>query len=147
MNILVILILVPIIGSLHVCLIKDVLDHRRVVCLGLFYSIIVFCISLYLWFVFNNDSLGFQFVARFDVISDLNLGFVLGVDGVSLYFIILTALLTPICILMAYNNILYLVKEYVVCFLIMESLLFLVFLVLDLLGFYIFFEVFWYLCI
>lgn len=65
---------------------------------------------------------------------------VLGVDGVSIYFILLTALLVPICVLISLNSIRFLVKEFLICLLFMELMLIGVFIVLDLVGFYVLFE-------
>lgn len=67
-------------------------------------------------------------------------GVILGVDGISLFFIILTALLTVICVLISTRSVKHLVKEYLVCLLLMAVLLIGVFSVLDLIGFYILFE-------
>lgn len=64
----------------------------------------------------------------------------IGVDGISLFFVILTTFLTPICILISRNAIKTYIKEYMICFLLLELLLILVFCVLDLVLFYIFFE-------
>ena len=61
-------------------------------------------------------------------------------DGISLFFFILTALLTPICVLISRNSIKSLIKEFVLCLLVIEILLMGVFTVLDLVGFYILFE-------
>lgn len=65
---------------------------------------------------------------------------VLGVDGISIFFIILTALLMPICILISVKSIKYLIKEFLLCLLFLEVLLIGVFSVLDLVGFYVLFE-------
>ena len=65
---------------------------------------------------------------------------ILGVDGISIFFIILTALLIPICVLISFNSIRFLVKEFLLCLLFIEVLLIGVFLILDLVGFYILFE-------
>ncbi|MGI9535084.1 MAG: proton-conducting transporter membrane subunit, partial [Thermodesulfobacteriota bacterium] len=64
----------------------------------------------------------------------------MGVDGVSIFFIILTALLMPICVLISLNSIRFLIKEFLLCLLFIEVLLMGVFLILDLVGFYILFE-------
>lgn len=65
---------------------------------------------------------------------------VLGIDGISIFFIILAALLMPICILISVKSIKYLIKEFLLCLLFLEVLLIGVFSVLDLVGFYILFE-------
>lgn len=65
---------------------------------------------------------------------------IFGVDGISIFFIILTALLTPICVLISLKSIKYLIKEFLLCLLFIEVLLMGVFTILDLVGFYILFE-------
>lgn len=98
--------------------------------------------TILLWVSFDGDG-PFQGVKSLEWISRLEPGFgfvVLGVDGMSIFFIILTALLIPICILISLNSIRFLVKEFLLCLLFIEVLLMGVFLVLDLVGFYILFE-------
>lgn len=69
-----------------------------------------------------------------------NLELILGVDGISIFFIVLTALLIPVCILASWDSVKHMVKEYIICLLMLEGLLFLTFTALDLISFYIFFE-------
>lgn len=69
-----------------------------------------------------------------------NLPVYIGIDGISLLFIILTTFITPICILISRNAVKIYIKEYMICFLLLETLLILTFSVLDLILFYIFFE-------
>ena len=118
-------------------------------------SLLTFLISLLLWIEFDSSSAVFQYtngITSPSVFSDVTLAkaassssfsalnFALGVDGISLFFIILTTLLVPICILVSWNNIETYVKEYCIAFLVLETLMVTVFSVLDLLLFYIFFE-------
>ena len=70
----------------------------------------------------------------------MNINLSLGVDGISLFFLLLTTLLMPLCLLASWNSVKIYVKEYFIAFLIMESLLIVVFSAMDLLLFYIFFE-------
>lgn len=73
-------------------------------------------------------------------LGDSTLNFILGIDGISLFFVILTTFLIPVCLLVGWKSIEIYVKEYVIAFLFMESLMIAVFSVLDLLLFYVFFE-------
>ena len=73
-------------------------------------------------------------------IPSSNINFYLGVDGISLFFVILTTLLVPLCILASWESIKIYVKEYMIAFLLMETLLIIVFTILDIVLFYIFFE-------
>ena len=105
-----------------------------------FISIIVsmetFFLSIFLWFLFDKSTSDFQFCEiYFWSFQEI----LLGVDGISLFLIILTTFLIPLCILTNWNNSLFF-KEYVISFLLIESFLIFIFSVLDLLMFYIFFE-------
>jgi proton-translocating NADH-quinone oxidoreductase chain M len=108
--------------------------------IALYTSIITFLISLLLWIKFDNSTAKFQFVDFYTWIPLSNINYYVGIDGISLFFIILTTFLIPICILTGWDSIKNHVKEYMILFLILESILINVFCVLDLLLFYIFFE-------
>jgi proton-translocating NADH-quinone oxidoreductase chain M len=82
----------------------------------------------------------FQFVSKFLWVPTLNLNFVLGIDGISLFFVLLTTLLIPLCLLVSWKSVKVNLKEFLVAFLVMEFFLIGVFCILDLLLFYIFFE-------
>ena len=73
-------------------------------------------------------------------VPTLNLNFVLGIDGISLFFVLLTTLLIPLCLLVSWKSVKVNLKEFLVAFLVMEFFLIGVFCILDLLLFYIFFE-------
>ena len=104
------------------------------------FSCLAFTISLFLWVFFNKSIGAFQFVEKFSWISILNVNFPMGVDGISLFFIILTTLLIPICLLTSWESVKGDLKKYLIAFLVMEFFLIGVFCILDLLLFYIFFE-------
>jgi len=82
----------------------------------------------------------FQFVSKFLWIPTLNLNFTLGIDGISLFFVLLTTLLIPLCLLVSWKSVKINLKEFLIAFLVMEFFLIGVFCILDLLLFYIFFE-------
>jgi proton-translocating NADH-quinone oxidoreductase chain M len=107
-------------------------------------SLFNFLISLILWVEFDNSTSKFQFFQNFTWFqTDLSFStfnFVFGLDGISLFFVILTTFLIPVCILVSWQSITAYVKEYCIAFLLLESLMIAVFSVLDLLLFYIFFE-------
>ena len=138
-NLLPILVLLPILGSIFLLFVsnKNVTFIRQ---FGLFVSFLVFFLSLFLWLFFDCTYVRFQFVYDFIWVSSSNLNFSLGIDGISIFFLLLTTLLIPLCLLASWNSVTKSVKEYVIAFLIMESFLILVFSVRDLLLFYIFFE-------
>lgn len=109
---------------------------------GLEWGVLILTGSMFLWLCFDRDG-PFQIVKNLEWISRVEPGFsfmVLGVDGVSIYFILLTALLIPVCVLISWNSIRYMIKEFLICLLFMGLLLMGVFIVLDLVGFYILFE-------
>jgi proton-translocating NADH-quinone oxidoreductase chain M len=99
-----------------------------------------FFLSLGLWVFFDNASAHFQFVETYLWIPFSNFHFTIGIDGISLFLVILNTFLFPVCILASWEAIQTNVKEYMMAFLFMETLLTGVFSVLDLLLFYIFFE-------
>ena len=138
-NLLPILVFLPLFGSVILLFVpnKNVNAIRQ---FGLFVSFLVFFLSLFLWLFFDCQYVRFQFVYDFVWISSSNLNFSLGIDGISIFFVLLTTLLIPLCLLASWNSITKSYKEYVIAFLCMESFLILVFCVRDLLLFYIFFE-------
>lgn len=138
-NLLVCILILPLIGVLFLSVIPSSnLVLLRVVALNI--SCLTFIFSLFLWVFFNKSVGTFQFVSKFLWIPILNLNFVLGVDGISLFFILLTTLLIPLCLLVSWKSIKINLKEFLIAFLVMEFFLIGVFCILDLLLFYIFFE-------
>ena len=83
---------------------------------------------------------GFQFEEKFDWVPALGIGYHMGIDGISLFFVLLSTLLTPICILASWESIKVRVKEYMIAFLVLETFMVGMFCALDLALFYVFFE-------
>ena len=106
--------------------------------MSLIVTLIVFVLSLALWQSFDPSDPGFQFVVNMPWIGD-NIGYRVGVDGISVLFVVLTALLMPAAILASWD-IEMRVKEYMIVFLVLETLMIGVFTTLDLAMFYVFFE-------
>lgn len=100
----------------------------------------VFVFSLFLWLGFDQSTSKFQYVVDWLWLPIANINLVLGVDGISLFFIILTTLIFPLCLLASWSFDKGNLKTYLISFLSMELVLILVFTNLDLLFFYIFFE-------
>jgi proton-translocating NADH-quinone oxidoreductase chain M len=96
--------------------------------------------SLMLWGFFQNSIGSFQFVLNFFWFPMLNLNISLGIDGISLFFILLTTLLIPLCLLASWNSVSFNLKEFLIAFLILDFLLIASFCALDLIVFYILFE-------
>jgi proton-translocating NADH-quinone oxidoreductase chain M len=108
--------------------------------IGLFSSFFVFFLSLFLWVFFDKEYARFQFVYDFAWIQSSNLNLSIGIDGISIFLVILTTLLIPLCLLASWDSVKIAHKEYGIAFLLMEALLVLCFAVRDLLLFYICFE-------
>ncbi len=133
------LILTPLVGALILLFISE-RKYSLIRNIALNFSLITFLLSTFLWVGFDTYSSKFQFISKVYWLSSLNINFILGVDGIGLLFVLLTTLIFPICILSSWKNIKKNMKEYMILLLIMESLLILVFTILDLVLFYVFFE-------
>ena len=108
--------------------------------IALYTCLINFIFSIFLWLQFDKLTIGFQLVNKLGSIPFSNIDVYVGVDGISLFFILLSTFLIPICILLSRNSVKVYIKEYMICFLLLEWLLILTFSILDLVLFYIFFE-------
>jgi len=104
-----------------------------------FLFFIFFC-SLFLLLNFDNSTTKFQFVVDFPWFNQFNINCSFGIDGISLFLVLLTTLLFPLCLLSNWHSINFQLKNYFICFFLMEAFLICVFCVLDLILFYIFFE-------
>ena len=135
------IILVPFIGSLFIFATrgdqKDIERNSKYI--AIFSSITNFFISLFLWYSFDPSTADFQFIENKIWIEGF-INFQLGVDGISILFILLTTFITPICVFSAVNSVKFKIKEFLIAILIMETLMIGVFCSLDLVIFYLFFE-------
>ena len=138
-SIILYIILIPIIG-IFLLLFTSNVAVRRLHAIAFNTTMINFVVSTFLWIQFDKLTTTFQFVHKLGWIPFYNINIYLGIDGISIFFILLTTFLTPLCILISRNSLKTKIKEYLICFLILEILLILVFSVLDLILFYIFFE-------
>lgn len=162
------LLLIPIIGSLFLVPLKE-LDSRELVGapeslkiqnenrkqlmkqIALITSIVNLIVAIFLWIQFDPSTTQYQFIEEYTGLSLYNqignieislpfIHFYVGIDGISIYFVLLTAFITPVCILSNWEDITTKIKYYLISFLILETLQIGVFVVLDLLVFYVFFE-------
>ena len=138
-NIISYILILPLLGIFLIIIIPS-WNKNLLKKVSLLFSFITFILSLFLWIWFNKSVGNFQFVEKITWIPTLNLNFTLGIDGISLFFVILTTLLIPLCLLVSWNSIKNNLKEYLIAFLLLDFFLIAVFCVLDLLLFYIFFE-------
>lgn len=140
--ILITLLIIPLIGvsMVYTRLTYDLsnLEIKRIKTISLSTSILNLLISLIVFILFDFSSNQFQFVQEYHEISKFD--FYLGLDGLSIYFVLLTTIITPIALLSNWNSIQDNIRSYVIIILLLETLLLAVFLVLDILLFYIFFE-------
>ena len=135
------LILLPSIGALFILLSKskDQSNYQSSKYVALFVSFANFFISLYLWYIFDPNITDFQFVENRPWLPGF-INYKVGIDGISILFIVLSTLITPLCIVSVNKTINTKLKEFLIAILIMESLMIGVFCSLDLVIFYLFFE-------
>lgn len=106
-----------------------------------FFSVFIFFVNLFFWVLFDNSCIGFQFLFNFSWFSSTNFSLTFGLDGISLFFTLLTSFLIPLCLLSAWDLKSYLETRFFFgLFLIIESFILIVFSTLNLFVFYIFFE-------
>jgi NADH-quinone oxidoreductase subunit M len=131
----------PLVGVLFILLINDDSENarRNIRAIALWTTGITFIISLFIWTGFDNAEPGFQFVEKFAWL-DSGISYHMGVDGISMLFVILTTFLMPLCILASWESIEKRVKAYMIAFLLLETLMIGVFCALDIVLFYVFFE-------
>src|SRR5438094_1667609 len=134
------LLIIPLIGCLALVPITEgsALNNSRMKKIALATSLINFLVSVVLWAEFDSNTTQYQFVQEFNQLSFCHLN--VGIDGISLYFVLLTTFITPICILSNWDDIKKRLKYFLISFLLLETLQIAVFVVLDLLLFYVFFE-------
>ena len=132
----------PMIGVLFILLIRGnpEVEARNTRAVALWTSLITFAVSMGIWVKFDNAIVGFQFEEKAVWMESLGLAYHLGVDGISMFFILLSTLLTVLCIAASWISITERVKEYMISFLVLETLMIGMFSALDLVLFYVFFE-------
>jgi NADH-quinone oxidoreductase subunit M len=131
----------PLVGAFLILLIRDegAAARRNIRNVALLTTVFTFVLSLLIWIGFDNNYAGFQFVEKVDWL-DSGISYHMGVDGISMLFVILTTFLMPLCVLASWESIQSRVKEYMIAFLLLETLMIGVFCALDLVLFYVFFE-------
>jgi len=134
------LILLPTIGAVFLFFTKSK-DEKNITVkyVALFTSLVNFFLSIYLWILFDQSTSKFQFIEDRIWIENF-INYKVGVDGISILFVLLTTFITPICIISVNNSIKTRLREFLIAVLIMESFMIGVFCSLDLVVFYLFFE-------
>ena len=134
------LILLPTIGALFIFFVRSSnSQYQSSKYVALFITLANFILSLYLWIVFDKFIVDFQFVEEREWISGF-VNYKVGVDGISILFILLTTFITPICVITVNATIKNRLKDFLIAILILETFMIGVFCSLDLVVFYLFFE-------
>src|SRR5713226_3447435 len=132
----------PILGVLFIMRLRgaaeEVANNARWI--ALWTSLATFLLSVYVWWQFDPTSADFQFVERARWLPQYNISYHMGVDGISLFFVLLSTFLTPICVIASWAPITTRVKEYMIAFLVLETMMVGMFCALDFVVFYMFFE-------
>ncbi len=133
---------VPLAGALIIFIINGeaIQVARNARWVALWTSLFAFAFSLYVWLAFDRGSSQFQFVERVEWMQDFGIIYQMGVDGISLPFVLLTTVLSLICVLASWEAIQTRVKEYMISFLVLETMMVGTFCALDFVAFYVFFE-------
>ena len=135
------IIFIPLIGALFILVTKE--EQKAVVknskYVAIFSSLTNFFLSIFLWYSFDTSTSEFQFVEEKNWMEGF-INFQLGIDGISILFILLTTFIAPICIFSGIHSIKFKIKEFLIAILVMETLMLGVFCSLDLVIFYLFFE-------
>ncbi len=131
----------PLVGAFLILLIRDegTAARRNIRNVALLTTVFTFVLSLFIWAGFDTGYPGFQMVEKAEWLG-AGVSYHMGVDGISMLFVILTTFLMPLCILASWESVENRVKEYMIAFLILETLMIGVFCALDLVLFYVFFE-------
>ena len=135
------IIFIPLIGALFIFVTKGEQKNveRNSKYVAIFTSLANFFLSILLWYFFDNSTPDFQFIEEKKWMAGF-INFQLGIDGISMLFILLTTFIAPLCIFSGIHSIKFKIKEFLIAILVMETLMLGVFCSLDLVIFYLFFE-------
>lgn len=137
------LIFLPLVGAVLILVLArgdEAVVARNSRWTALWTSAVNFVLSLFIWVHFDTTTADFQFVEYAVWMPAFNINYKMGIDGISMLFVLLTTLLTPICVLSSWECIQNRVKEYMISFLVLETFMIGMFCSLDMVVFYIFFE-------
>lgn len=137
--ILSLLIFLPVFGGIALLMMRSD-DVKNIKIMALIISLLELVCTLPLWFAFDKTTFNMQFVERHSWIELFNIEYYLGLDGISVLFVMLSALITILCILVSWNSIQTKIKEFFVAILLLEGAMIGVFCSLDFFLFYIFWE-------
>ena len=132
-------ILSPLVGIILLFFVPNK-EKRLLKLIAFDFSCFSFIGFIFLWTCLDKSVSKFQFINKLILLPLFNVNLTIGIDGISLLFLLLTTLLIPLCVLSAWNSISFNLKEFLILFLLLNFFLINVFCSLDLLTFYIFFE-------
>ena len=133
------LIIFPTVGAIFILFGRSSSNYNAAKYISLFVSLANFILSIFLWYEFDKNNSGFQFVEERLWLEGL-INYKIGIDGISILFIILTTFITPLCIISVNSTIKNKLKDFLIAILVMETMMIGVFCSLDLVIFYLFFE-------
>ena len=135
------IIFIPLIGAIFVLLSRGNLKNteKNAKYVAIFSTLVNFLLTIFLWYSFDPTTPNFQFIEKRDWLNGF-INFQLGIDGISILFILLTTFIAPICVFSGIGSIKFKIKEFLIAILLMETLMLGVFCSLDLVIFYLFFE-------
>ena len=132
--------LLPFLGAVFILIFNNKKsENNNAIYVSLFTSFVNFFLAIFLWYIFDSSSAEFQFLEEKKWINGY-IKFKFGIDGISILFIVLTAFITPICIISCINSVKIRLKEFLIAILVLETFMIGVFCSLDLVIFYLFFE-------
>jgi NADH-quinone oxidoreductase subunit M len=131
----------PLVGVVLLLLMRDdsAAGRRNVLNISLITTVVTFLLSLFIWAGFDNSNPGFQMVEQHAWLGT-GISYHLGVDGISMLFVILTTFLMPFCVLASWHSVEKRIKSYMIAFLLLQVVMTGVFVALDIVLFYVFFE-------
>ena len=131
----------PLVGALLILFIRDDSPNarRNILNVSLLTTVFTFVLSLFIWIGFDNSNPGFQMVEKAEWLGT-GISYHLGVDGISMLFVILSTFLMPFCVLASWHSVEKRLREYMIAFLLLEVFMVGVFVSLDIVLFYVFFE-------
>ncbi|MFM2043699.1 MAG: hypothetical protein RLY86_2275 [Pseudomonadota bacterium] len=132
----------PLVGALFILLIRGEAEMvaRNARAVALWTSLITFVLSLFILFEFDPANPGFQLVEQVEWLPAFNISYLKGVDGISIWFVLASTFLTPICVLASWDSVQTRVKEFMIALLVLETMMVGMFTALDFVLFYLFFE-------
>ncbi|HZS83377.1 MAG TPA: NADH-quinone oxidoreductase subunit M [Stellaceae bacterium] len=132
----------PLLGAVLILVLRGAPEAvaRNARWIALWTSLATFVLSLFIWVNFDPTTSDFQFVEQSDWVPTFNIAYHMGIDGISLFFVLLSTFLTVLCVIASWISVTSRVKEYMIAFLVLETLMVGMFCALDFIVFYMFFE-------